>query len=260
MTDSSNAEPPIVHLLDPMSAAYDAAFATFLAHTDQKIRAREELGRVVDRLPHRRTLIDAGAGTGETTAWLAPSFERTIAIEPNEHLRAELVRRCPEATVLGQGVAVADPGESADLVLCAHVLYYIPQESWLHQLQRLASWTAEGGFTVVVMQNPDSDCMRLLRRFTGHRYDLDALGRAFAATAGAEWEIGISTDPASVTMPDLETALAVAQFMLNVVPLAQPPVVDEVAAYLQEHFRTPDGYRLSCDQDFLELQRNGPDT
>ncbi|RSN07435.1 hypothetical protein DMB42_22525 [Nonomuraea sp. WAC 01424] len=258
MTDR-NDEPPIVHIIDPMSAAYDAAFTTFLAHTDQKIRAREELARVVGRLPRHRALIDAGAWTGETTAWLAPMFDRTIAIEPNEHMRTELARRCPEATVLGEDIAVAEPDVPADLVLCAHVLYYLPQPSWLPQLQRLASWTAEGGFTVVVLQNPDSDCMRLLRRFTGHRYDLDALGRAFAATAGAEWDVGISTDPAFITMPDLDTALTIAQFMLNVTPLAHAPVMDEVAAYLDEHFRTPEGYRLSCDQDFLELQHNGPD-
>jgi hypothetical protein len=254
MTDNSGV-PPTVDVVDPMSAAYYAAFATFLAHTDQKTRAHERLAEIVARLPRRRTLIDAGAGTGQTTAWLAPGFGRTIAIEPNERLRQELVRKCPEATVLGDDIAEAQPGHPGDLVVCAHVFYYLQPSSWPAHLRRLASWTAPGGSVVVILQNPDTDCMRLLHHFTGQRFDLRTLVQAFSGTPDQGWDVSTSTVPAVIEAPDLDIAMTIAQFLLNLVPLPDPPSLDDVAAYL-DRFRVADGYRLSCDQDFLELRRH----
>ncbi|SDL28478.1 class I SAM-dependent methyltransferase [Nonomuraea jiangxiensis] len=256
MTDS-DAEPSTVKIVDPMSADYDAAFAAFLAHTDQKERAHEKLVHIAARLARRRTLIDAGAGTGQTTALLARHFAHTIAIEPNEHLRRKLARTCPDATILGEDIATALPDRLADLVLSAHVFYYLPPASWLTALQRLASWTAAGGSVVVILQNPDTDCMRLLRHFTGRRFDLRALGRTFAG-ADHDWEMSVSTEPAVIDAPDLDTAVIIAQFLLNLVPLPDPPTVDDVATYLRDRFRVPGGYRFSCDQDFLELRSPGP--
>ncbi|MEO3873302.1 class I SAM-dependent methyltransferase [Nonomuraea sp. B12E4] len=253
MTDS-DATPSTVKIVNPMSADYDTAFAAFLAHTDQKERAHEKLAHIVARLPRRRTLIDAGAGTGQTTAWLARRFTRTIAIEPNEHLRRKLARTCPDATILSEDIATARPDHLADLVLSAHVFYYIPQPSWPAHLQRLASWTAEGGSVVVILQNPETDCMRLLRHFTGHRFDLHPLAQAFADRG---WDMTTGTVPATIDAPDLDTAVIIAQFLLNLVPLPHPPALDDVAAYLQDRLRVAGSYRLSCDQDFLELRSPG---
>ncbi|MBV8056709.1 MAG: hypothetical protein JO071_15880, partial [Deltaproteobacteria bacterium] len=90
-------------LLEPYAhdqPEYARAFATFLAHTDQKVKAIAWLTALVNGLRSHHLFVDAGAGDGSTTAALAKLFERTIAIEPNRVLRAELARRCPEAEIV----------------------------------------------------------------------------------------------------------------------------------------------------------------
>src|SRR3712207_5020056 len=84
-----------IQAFDSQGAAYKQAFHVFLQHTDQKRNARAWLQDFVERLPGRETLIDAGAGTGELTGWLAPWFRQTIAIEPNAYLREVLQQAVP---------------------------------------------------------------------------------------------------------------------------------------------------------------------
>ena len=70
------------------------------------------------------------AGEGSITAVLARLFDRTIAIEPNNALRMELARGCPQAETVGVPISEALITSPADFVLCSHVLYYIPQKDW----------------------------------------------------------------------------------------------------------------------------------
>ena len=81
-----------VRVYDSQSVAYHQAFQAFLDHTDQKVNARRWLDGLVQSLPARRVFVDAGAGTGQVTAWFLEQFERTIAIEPSPSLSAELRR------------------------------------------------------------------------------------------------------------------------------------------------------------------------
>lgn len=124
---------------------YHQVFAKFLAHTDQKTNAFDWIRGEVERLPVRRTLIDVGAGNGELTARLMPSFERVIAIEPNPSLGAELRAVCPTADVISTPFMDAIIPAKANFILCSHVFYYIPRGEWEVCLQRLLTWQELGG-------------------------------------------------------------------------------------------------------------------
>jgi hypothetical protein len=51
-------------------------------------------------------------------------------------------------------------------------------------------------------------------------------------------------------------AYVIAEFMLNVLPLANPPRRTDLEAYIRSHFQDPQhGYRFSCSQDFLQIRR-----
>ncbi|GHA45566.1 hypothetical protein GCM10010329_80270 [Streptomyces spiroverticillatus] len=244
--------------MDPLGAEYDRAFRTLLTHAAGKNSGGAHLASTVAALPRRAVFVDAGAGTGRSTAALADSFERITAIEPNPHLRDRLARACPQARVLAESIATAQVDERADLVLCSHVLYHVDPGQWLSTVQRLASWTARGGQTVVVLQNPEGDCMRMLRHFSGYRYDLRSLPAPFtAADLHHEWRTSLTTVPGTVETPDLDSALTIARFLLNDAPLPTPPPrLDELADYLDQHHRTPGGrYLLTCPQDYLHLER-----
>ncbi|GGM52480.1 hypothetical protein GCM10012275_24310 [Longimycelium tulufanense] len=247
----------LVPVMDPLGPDYERAFSVFLEHTNQKDRERGYLADVIAALPARGLVIDAGAGIGTTTAWLASRFDNVLAIEPNPHLRTRLVDNCPQAKVLVEPILDARPGMLANLVLCSHVFYYIPQEEWLDHLDTLASWLAPGGEAVVALQHPCSDCMWMLCHFTGRRFNLAKLAKSFAERKMAGWSVSIDTVPATIRTPNVATAVRIAEFVLNSAPLADPPKRDLLRDYVHDNFADLDGRcQFSCTQDFLRVRRD----
>jgi SAM-dependent methyltransferase len=244
-----------VRVYDSQSVAYHQAFQVFLDHTDQKVNARRWLDGLVQSLPARRVFLDAGAGNGKVTAWFLDRFERTIAVEPSPSLSAELRQTCPSAEVLPVPILEAEPAGRGDLVLCSHVLYYIERDEWRANLARMASWLAPGGALVIVLQNHETDCMRMLEAFLGQRFDLAALAREFEEEHGRDYRVERQLVPAHVTTPDLASAYVIAEFMLNLLPMPNPPAKRELEEYVRTHFAGPaGGFRFSCHQDFLVVR------
>lgn len=253
--DSAMTQSEFVRVFDSQGEDYKRAFQVFLDSTDQKRNAKRFLQRLVDDLPARKVFIDAGAGTGEVTKAFAPTFDRTIAIEPNAHLLAQLQRAIPQADAIGTSILDASPEAQGDFVLCSHTLYYIPADEWLAHLERLVSWMSPTGVTVVVLQNRGTDCMTMLQHFFGHRFDLGSLADAFRAKHGDHYEVSTTLDQAHVETSEQSAACTVAEFMLNLLPISQPPVKRDLDAYVAKHFATTDGaYRLSVHQDFLQIR------
>jgi SAM-dependent methyltransferase len=249
------AEATLVQVYDSQGTAYHKAFDVFLKHTDQKQKAKDWLDRLVKGLRERRVFIDAGAGNGQVTAWFTGAFERTIAVEPNESLRNELRKHCPKADVIAATILGAQPAAQADLVLCSHVFYYIDGVDWLGHLERIASWLTPQGVLVVVLQNHNTDCMRMVEHFHGRRFDLSGLARAFEASHGGRYRIELATVPAKITTSSFDPAYTIAEFMLNLLPLPRPPLRTKLEDYVREHFAAPKGsFRFSCDQDFLQVR------
>ena len=243
-----------IQVFDSHGEAYKRAFQIFLDHTDQKRNAKRFLQRLVDGLPKRNVFIDAGAGNGELTKAFAGAFDRTIAIEPNPHLLAQLKQAIPHAEATGDPILTADPKAQGDFVLCSHTLYYIPAEEWLAHLERLVSWMSPTGVTVVIVQNRDTDCMVMLDHFFGHRFDLHQLARAFREKHGDRYDVVITLDPAHVETKDPASAYAVAEFMLNLLPISRPPARHDVEDYLAKHCLKDGTYRFSVHQDFLQIR------
>jgi hypothetical protein len=249
------ANPEPINVFDSQGEDYKRAFQVFLDHTDQKRNAKRFLQTLVNGLPERRVFIDAGAGNGEVTKAFAGAFDRTIAIEPNPHLLAQLRRVIPQAEAIGEPILAARPEARGDFVLCSHTLYYIPADEWLAHLERLVSWMSPTGVTVIVIQNRGTACMAMLEHFFGHRFDLDGLVDAFRAKHGDRYEITTTLDPAHVDTSEQAAAYTVAEFMLNLLPISQPPARRDVEDYLTKHCATAEGgYRLSVHQDFLQIR------
>jgi trans-aconitate methyltransferase len=242
-----------VKTYDSLSEDYQQAFRLFLDHTDQKTRARRWLDAMVEALPARRTFIDAGAGTGSGTAWLANRFERTVALEPNPFLCEELRGACPGIEILPDTIMDAKPPEQADLVLCSHVLYYIDPAEWADHLETMASWVSAQGELVIVLQSPDTDCMDMLAHFHHRRFDLAGAAAQFQKQNIGRYRVEAENVPAHVTTPDRESAVTIAEFMLNLVPMPAPPPRQELEDYVTRRFASGDGYRFSCHQDFLRI-------
>ena len=238
------------------SLEYHDAFQVFLDHTDQKLKAQKVLSDLIDRLPSRRVFIDAGAGNGKVTSWFTGRFGQTIAIEPNASLRHDLQGACPTAEVIPEQILNAEMETTGDLILCSHVFYYIDASEWMRTLARLASWLAPGGLLVLVVQNHDTDCMRMLNHFLGQRFLVSSLARQFREERSGSYDVQIDTSPAQIETREFPAAYVVAEFMLNLLPLPDPPARLALEEYVRAHFERPDGsFRFSCDQDFIQIRK-----
>jgi len=244
-----------IRVFDSQGEAYKQAFQIFLAHTDQKRNAKRWLQKVVDGLMARKVFIDAGAGNGEVTKAFVSAFARTIAIEPNVYLLTQLQEALPTAETIGLPIMAAQPAVQGDLVLCSHTFYYIPQEEWLAHLERLVSWMAPTGVTIVVLQHRDSGCMNMVHHFFGHRFELGRTADTFRTKHGHRYDVVTTLDPAHVETPDLGKAYAVAEFMLNLLDIERAPTRQNVEAYIKANFATHSGgYRIPVHQDFLQVR------
>ena len=249
-------EPTHVEVFDSSGEAYRDAFNTFLAHTDQKANAMAWLEREIDSLPRREVFIDAGAGNGKLTKVLQDRFARVIAIEPSDSLREDLIAACPDARVIGETISHAEPEARADFILCSHVFYYIDRGEWASTLRRLASWLKPGGVLAIAIQHHQTDCMRMLRDFTGEEFDLSPVAEAFAKGALDEFDVRHELVEAHITTDGLAAAYDIAVFMLNLIPLRSPPSARTVEDYVASRFaRSNGGYRFSCHQEFLRIER-----
>ncbi|WP_221360234.1 class I SAM-dependent methyltransferase [Streptomyces beigongshangae] len=236
--------------------AYREALSRFLAGTDEKTTTHAYLQRIVEQLPARRVLLDVGAADGTTTRHLAPYFERTVCIEPSESMRRALTLACPQAQVVAEPVLQAQVDARADLALLSHVLYYVPRVQWAATVSRIMQWLAPGGLLLVLLQNPDETCMRMVHHFTGLRFDLRELADELAALPpGLIGSITVDTVPARYRSRDLNETVAVADFHLSL-PDRASPTREAVEAYVQQHLRDGDGgYVLRHDQHVLRVQR-----
>lgn len=241
---------------DSASPEYTRAFRTFLSHTDQKEQALAWLDREVGALGRWGTAIDAGAGTGKLTAWLIERFATVIGIEPNATLAAEFHAACPRTKLIQEPILAAEPGAPADFVLCSHVFYYLPPETWEAHLLQPMGWLAPGEVLVVGIQNPETDCMRMVDHFIGGRFGLKALSATAETSPGGPYQVRLQTVPARIRTDGLPTACDVAEFVLNVLPMADPPAWADLEEYVARHFAPPGGggYEFSCDQDFLRVE------
>jgi hypothetical protein len=236
--------------------AYREAFTRFLAGTDEKTNTHAYLRGILQQLPTRQVLLDVGPADGTTTRYLAPHFGRIVCIEPSEPMRRALTLSCPQAEVVSEPVAEAKIDVRADLVLLSHVLYYLPRDQWAATVSRIMEWMAPGGLLLVLLQNPDEACMRMVQHFTGHRFDLRELADELAALPpGLIDSISLDTVPACYRSGDLNETVAVAEFHLSI-PGAPSYSRDAVEAYVRQHLRDDNGgYALRHDQHVLRLQR-----
>jgi SAM-dependent methyltransferase len=244
-----------VAVYDSLGSDYEHAFAVFLAHTDQKDKARRWLDAAVAALPSRRLFIDAGAGTGKVTAWFVPQFEQTVAVEPNPYLRQHLAQNCAQARIVPASILECSFEPTADFVLASHVFYYIPAADWRANLDRLASFLGRSGTLVVALQNAGTDCMALVERFHGQRFDLSSASREFQMRHKGAFKCRVDTVESHIETTDFAIACTIAEFMLNLLPFDKPPLRRELEEHVRCNFATPGGYRFSCSQDFLVVTR-----
>ncbi len=102
-----------------------------------RTRTDEFLSVIDPYLSPRKTLIDAGAGTGRHAVPLSDRLEWVTAVEPSEGMRAQIPPR-DNMTIVASAWEDAEVA-TADLVICCHVLYGVEDPApFIAKLERSA--------------------------------------------------------------------------------------------------------------------------
>jgi SAM-dependent methyltransferase len=92
----------------------------------------------VGGLPATATVLEVGAGTGKLTRLLVGRFDRVIAVEPDEAMRALLSRRAPGAEVLaGAAEEIPRADASVDAVFVAEAFHAFDADRAVAELGRV---------------------------------------------------------------------------------------------------------------------------
>lgn len=86
--------------------------------------------RAREALPEAGSVLDVGVGGGAASLPLAPPAARVVGVDATEELlsvfhSAAAARGVEAVTILGRWPDVADRVETADVVICGHVLYNV---------------------------------------------------------------------------------------------------------------------------------------
>ncbi len=99
-------------------------------------------------VPSTSAVLDLGAGTGKLTRLLATAYDRVIAVEPADAMRAILSTHCREA-LAGSAEAIPLDDDSVDAVFAAEAFHWF---DWERALAEIARVLRPGG-TLVLMWN-----------------------------------------------------------------------------------------------------------
>ncbi|MPR35942.1 class I SAM-dependent methyltransferase [Salmonirosea aquatica] len=248
-----------IRIFSSQEEYYDHAFATFIKSTDQKENAKVWITEFLDGIDPKHTAIDAGAGNGVLTKILARHFDKVLAVEPNEALLAELATAGENVEVIDQPIAEGTlPGTVADLVLCSHVLYYIPQSQWDGILHQLLSWTKPGGRIVVILQAEDTDCMNFFRKLRNEEFPIMHFMEEFSRTGTAQ-SVDVFRQTSTIRCRSEEDLELILEFLLNLTPFPNEesiPTKADLRTFLSSLQRTESGeYSMSCDQLFYTITK-----
>jgi SAM-dependent methyltransferase len=110
---------------------------------------------ILDAIPlaPAATVLDVGAGTGKLTRVLARRYQRVIAVEPLDGMRAVLERAVAGVTaVKGTAEALPFPDGAADGIFAAQAFHWFRKEIALPEIARVLR---AGGVFAVVWNGPD---------------------------------------------------------------------------------------------------------
>ena len=110
-------------------------------------------------------MLDLAAGTGKLTAVLVAEGHRVTAVEPNEQMLSELVRRVHDVRALpGHAEHIPVPDQTVDAVLVGTAFHWFDQEKALPEIARVL----RPGGVVAALWNDAGHRRRVGRRARTH--------------------------------------------------------------------------------------------
>lgn len=215
---------------------------------------------ILPRLPKTDALLDVGAGPGLITSPLSKHFDHISLVEPDPLYCLEAVRKIlasgKPVTAFNRLWEVAQLEQQRyDLVVCAHVLYFVDPEKWAEFIQKMMAQLASGGRLVIVLVAKGDDVSELIRRELG----IEELGSHPFSAAAIEilrtrnYPFERLSFEAAVTAETAETLMGV----MSLFPIMQydtGSTAEQRLALIEEHFKGEDRYLMPYTVDAVVVE------
>jgi SAM-dependent methyltransferase len=235
---------------------YDKQLALFSACSTEKGIELVKIGMVIASLPKRQAFLDVGAGGGHLTVPVSEEFMTTTVVEPDPRQAAMFRTRCPHFRVYNEDwTNVHLETEQFDLILCSHVLYYIPPGAWMGTIEKMYRHLAPGGSLIIVMQSPYGEVARFFTTFTPYDIPIIELEEEALSRYGHE-AVTLESFQNEIFTESLDDMVEIGLFLL--VDRHYRAHSPEIRRYFQDHHAVSGGYRIVQDEILLAIRKIPP--
>ena len=211
------------------------------------------IGEVIAGLPNRQRFLDIGAGGGHLTAPVAQQFEQTTIVEPNQKQADMFCRRHPDFRIHNTSWTDVDlDDERFDLILCSHVLYYIPEGAWLATIEKMYRHLSDDGCIIIVVQSPLGAVARFFSSLTTYDVPILELTRDVIERYGDD-AVRLQYFQNEIFCDSRNDIVDIGLFLL--LDRKFRTRADEIAAYFDAHHRQGTGYRIMQDEILLIINK-----
>jgi SAM-dependent methyltransferase len=215
---------------------------------------------VLPRLSKTEALLDVGAGPGLITEPLSTHFDHIGIVEPDRVYCLEAVKKVLQpgklVTAYNGTWEVGRFGEQQfDLIVCAHVLYFVDPENWDDFIQKMVPHIAPGGRLAIVLVARGDDASELIRLRLGMdepgSYPFSAAVIERLQENGNAYEV-LSFE-ASITA---ETAGKLMEVMVlfPIMQYDQGSTAEQRLALIEGHFKEDGHYRMPYTVDVVMVE------
>jgi ubiquinone/menaquinone biosynthesis C-methylase UbiE len=217
-------------------------------------------GSVLPRLSRTGALLDVGAGPGLITSPLSKHFDHIGLVEPDPVYCLEAVQKVLSTGNLvtaynGMWEAAQFGDQQFDLIICAHVLYFVAPENWDDFIQKMVPHIAPGGRMAIVLVAKGDNVTELICRTLGieelgsHPFSIAAIERVQAQNYAYE----VLPFEASLTTETAEKLLQV-MALFPVMQYDKGSTTEQRLALIEEHFKGDGQYRLPYTVDAVIVE------
>jgi len=212
-----------------------------------------KIGEVIAGLRDRRWFLDIGAGGGHLTIPISQQFEQTTIVEPNQKQADLFCRRHPAFSVYTASWTEVDLNdEHFDLILCSHVLYYIPEGAWLATIEKMYQHLSDGGCIIIVVQSPLGEVARFFSSLTTYDVPILELTRDVIDRYGDD-AVMLQYFQNEIFCDSREDIVNIGLFLL--LDRKFRNCMDEIAAYFDAHHRCESGFHILQDEVLLIIRK-----
>ena len=238
-------------------------FNLLVSTTDEYTHLLPLLESILPRLSRTDALLDVGAGPALFSAPLSTHFDHIGIVEPDPVYCLEAVQKIlPMGKLVtaynGVWEAARFREQQFDLIICAHVLYFVAPETWDAFIQKMVRHLAPGGRMAIALVAKGDDASEVIRRTLGievpgsHPFSAAAIECLQAHNDAFEvrsFEAGITAETADKLLEVLA--------LFPIMRYDKGSTKEQRLAMIEAHFKGDGHYRMPYTVDVLIVEAPG---